>query len=186
MSKTISVSQMAKVCKVSTETIRRWIDKGAIASSKTLGGHRRILIDDFLKFLKQNDMPYDRRLLDQKRRILIIDDESGVIDILKGYVAELEEDYEVDSASSGFEAGQRVAESSPDIIFLDIVMPGMDGFEVCQMLKNDIHTKDIRIIAMTGYATDENIQKIMECGAGACLKKPFSFETFKDAILSLD
>ena len=177
---------MAKICMVSTETIRRWIDKGAIRSVKTLGGHRRILVQDFFEFLTKNKIPYDRRLFDEKRKVLIVDDDSGVVELLKRFIGKLEEEFEVDSAENGFAAGQKVLANEPDIIFLDLIMPGMDGFEVCKNIKNNPRTKDVKVIAVTGYPTEDNLQKIKDCGATATLIKPFVFAQFEDAINALD
>ena len=184
--KTISVSQMAKVCKVSTETIRRWIDRGAVRSTKTLGGHRRITLDDFLRFLNENNIPYDRRLFAEKRRILIVDDEDSVIEMLEGYIKDLEEDFEIDVAKNGFQAGIKVTEEYPDIIILDIIMPGMDGIEVCEKLKSDKRTREIKVIAITGYASQENVQRMLNAGAVMVLRKPFGFEDFEKAHKGLD
>jgi excisionase family DNA binding protein len=184
--KTVSVSEMAKICKVSTETIRRWIDRGAIKSTKTLGGHRRITLDDFLKFLNENNIPYDRRLFAERRRILVVDDEDSVVDMLKEYIEALEEDFEMDVAKNGFQAGVKVTEDYPDVIILDIIMPGMDGIEVCERLKADKRTREIKVVAITGYASQENVQRMLDAGAALVLRKPFTFEEFQKAILSFD
>lgn len=184
--KTVSVSQMAAVCKVSTETIRRWIDRGAIKSTKTLGGHRRISLAEFLKFLNENNIPYDRRLFAEKRKILVVDDEDAVVEMLLGYIEDLEEDFEIDIAKNGFQAGVKVTDDYPDVIILDIIMPGMDGIEVCERLKADKRTREIRVVAITGYASQENVQRMLDAGAVDVLRKPFSFEDFQKVVMSLD
>jgi len=61
---------------------------------------------------------------------------------------------------------------SPDVVLLDLMMPGMDGFQVCERLKKDSATKNIRVIAMTGYPSAMNTEKILAAGAEICLPKP--------------
>jgi len=61
-------------------------------------------------------------------------------------------------------------------------MPGMDGFEVCKQLKEDPRTRAIRIIAMTGYPTPENMERIVNLGAEVCIQKPFTNQVLLDTI----
>jgi CheY-like chemotaxis protein len=61
-------------------------------------------------------------------------------------------------------------------MLLDLMMPGMDGFEVCSRLKADNATKNIRVVAMTGYPSDENVNRILAAGAECCLAKPLDRE----------
>jgi CheY-like chemotaxis protein len=80
-------------------------------------------------------------------------------------------------ASNGFDAGILVGSFHPGVIFLDLMMPGMNGFEVCRTIKSDPDNRDIRIIAMTGYYTDENKNRIVAEGAETCLAKPVDTDT---------
>jgi CheY-like chemotaxis protein len=80
------------------------------------------------------------------------------------------------SAYDGFEAGRQVAAHKPTVILLDIMMPGIDGIEVCRSLKQDPDASDIRVVAMTGYYTPEIEKKILAAGAQVLLKKPFASE----------
>jgi CheY-like chemotaxis protein len=85
-------------------------------------------------------------------------------------------------AYDGFEAGQLIYEIKPDLILLDLVMPGMDGYSVCERIKNNDATSDIRIIAMTGVGTEENIKRILNAGAESCLKKPIDVKALTEII----
>ncbi|MCK5092197.1 MAG: response regulator, partial [Gammaproteobacteria bacterium] len=69
----------------------------------------------------------------------------------------------------------------PNIVLLDLMMPGLDGFEVCRQLKDNPATSAIRVIAMTGYRTEENVKRIIEAGAEECLVKPIE----QDSLLEL-
>lgn len=106
-----------------------------------------------------------------KQRILIVDDERINIDIL---VDTLTPEYETFIAKNGYQALQRVAGHLPDLILLDIMMPEMDGFEVCRRLKSDATTRDIPVIFITalGDARDESIG--LKAGAIDYLGKPIN------------
>ncbi len=107
----------------------------------------------------------------KKQRILVVDDERINIDIL---VDTLNPEYETFVAKNGYQALQRVASHLPDLILLDIMMPEMDGFEVCRRLKSDETTRDIPVIFITalGDETDESIG--LESGAIDYLVKPIN------------
>ena len=70
------------------------------------------------------------------------------------------------------EAGIKVVQFRPDLVILDLIMPRMDGFEVCRYLKKDSATSGIKILVLTGYDTEENREEIMEAGADDYLAKP--------------
>jgi DNA-binding response OmpR family regulator len=102
--------------------------------------------------------------------ILIVDDTEANIDIL---VETLGDDYEVMVAMDGEDAMEMAEEDPPDLILLDIMMPGMDGFEVCEKLKSSSETALIPIIFMTGKTDKEDKDKGMRLGAIDYIVKPF-------------
>lgn len=107
-----------------------------------------------------------------KKKILVVDDEKDIVDILK-YNLERENDFEVLTASNGKEALE-AAESIPDLILLDIMMPELNGFEVCKQLKYNPKTSRIPIIFLT--AKENEIDEILgfEIGADDYINKPIS------------
>jgi len=104
------------------------------------------------------------------KKILIVDDDPLILDLLTKILSA--QKYETDVASSGFEAGAKVAKFEPDLIILDLIMPKMSGFEVCRQIKEDPDTSHIKILAITGYDTEENREKIMKAGADDYMAKP--------------
>ena len=91
----------------------------------------------------------------EKPTILIVDDEPYNIDYLEQELVDLE--YETVSAANGNEALQRVEESNPDMILLDIMMPEMDGFEVLKLLKSDPKTRDIPVVVISAMSDIDNV-----------------------------
>ena len=104
------------------------------------------------------------------KKILIVDDDIYMQDLLTEILSR--EEYETETASSGFEAGTKVVKFKPGLVILDLIMPLMSGFEVCRMIKEDPDTSHIKILALTGYDTEENRKKIMEAGADGYMTKP--------------
>lgn len=173
-------NEVAELLRVSPVTIRQWAQKDLIKATTTAGGHRRFLRQDVEKFARQRGMELSS---DGPPRVLVVDDNRS----FARYLADLlgNQSLEAETALDGFDAGRKVLQFDPDIVLLDLKMPGMDGFSVCQQLKEDEATSQIRIIAMTGYYTPENEVKILQAGAEACLAKPFDKAVLFD-VMALD
>jgi putative two-component system response regulator len=108
--------------------------------------------------------------------VLIIDDTEMNIDIL---VAALAQDYEVSVAMDGESALQIIAENPPDLILLDIMMPRMDGYQVCERLKSGEKTRKIPIIFLTALAEEQDEARGLQLGAVDYIIKPFSPELIR-------
>jgi len=107
----------------------------------------------------------------EKPLILTVDDEEMNLELLEILMIPL--GYQVEKAKNGKEALEKIAERSPDIILLDVMMPGMDGFEVCRILKEDEKTRDIPVVMVTALNQIENKVTGIETGADDYLIKPF-------------
>jgi len=166
--KLLTPNEVAELLLVSPTTVRFWAQKGAIKAQTTPGGHRRFNYKDVEAFAESRGMNLKG---DNETRILIIDDDVALGSYLVSLFDRVE-NVETELANYSFEAGIKVRNFKPHVVLLDIMMPGMDGFQVCQMMKADPSMKNIRIIAMTGYPSDENVEKILAAGAEVCLEKP--------------
>jgi putative two-component system response regulator len=112
---------------------------------------------------------------DDKKIILVVDDTPDNIQLLSGL---LKTDYKVKAATSGDKAITIANKSpQPDLILLDVVMPQMDGHEVCQKLKSEASTRHIPIVFVSGNTSDGEIKQGMDLGAAGYLGKPV--DTFK-------
>ena len=111
--------------------------------------------------------------------LLVVDDAPDNIQLLSGL---LKETYKIKAATSG-EKALMIARKTPppDLILLDVMMPGMDGYEVCRQLQADALTRSIPVVFVTGHATKEERQRGLDMGAAAYLSKPVApaelFET---------
>ncbi len=108
----------------------------------------------------------------ERATILVVDDTPENLTLMSGL---LKENYKVKIANSGEKALKIAAsETPPNLILLDIMMPGLDGFEVCRQLKNDPETKDIPVIFLTAKSEIEDEKKGLELGAVDYITKPIS------------
>ena len=116
----------------------------------------------------------------EKKVILVVDDAPAIIDLLAGL---LKGKYKVKAALNG-KVALRIAQSAkpPDLILLDIVMPGMNGLEVCKELKKNAETTNIPIVFLSGEADEEACERGMEIGGAAYLKKPVEPESLFSVI----
>ncbi|MEW6058944.1 MAG: response regulator [Actinomycetota bacterium] len=107
----------------------------------------------------------------RKPRILIVDDDPVIIRLLQ--INFRLEGYEVDAASRGEEALRLVQEHRPDVVVLDVMMPGLDGWEVCRQLKADPAVRHIPVIFLSARAQDEDRQRGYALGVDEYVTKPF-------------
>lgn len=170
--KHLSTTDVARMLGVAVGSVANWIDSNKLKAGRTPGGHRRVAKADLLDFIRRHNLPVPAELVGAKPRILIVDDEPDVAKWMAGLVQEHHPDYEVKQAHDGFAAGEIVGSWWPNVVLLDLRMPGLDGYEVCRRIKSGPNGKDIAVIAITG---DDSLQargRIIECGAVACLTKP--------------
>lgn len=106
------------------------------------------------------------------RTLLIADDQEGIRSLVR---MTLESDaYEIIEAADGNQALSLARQHRPDVILLDVMMPGQSGFDVCRALKGDPDTADIKIALLTAVAQDRDVAEGRDAGADEYLTKPFS------------
>jgi excisionase family DNA binding protein len=182
----LTVSQASKYCKVSPKTIINWIEGGHIKAYKTVGGHRRIKQEDLDEFLRKNAMPVPEELKgEQRKKILVVDDDKIIVETIVQALEEDEHGFEMISASDGFEAGLQVSHFKPDLVILDIMMPDINGYEVCQKIKCNPLTKDTKVIVLSAYLDENAFKQMKDYGADACFSKPLPLGQLKTEVFKL-
>jgi len=175
-----STHQVAKFCKVHLTTIINWVNDGTLNAYTTPGGHRRIKKEDMIKFMMDFKIPIPKEIAQDIKRILIIDDDIEMLEELEEALKSKK--FKIELALNGFEAGRKIYRRKPDLILLDFKMPGMDGFQVCELLKKDEETENITIIAVTALNMEEDIKKIKKCGVKKIIHKPVDISKLKKII----
>jgi excisionase family DNA binding protein len=179
MKTVFTTGEAAKICKVSQQTIIRCFDNGQLKGFRVPGSRfRRIPREALYKFMKDNGIPTDA-LESGKRKVLLVDDDAELVELIHKV---LEEDgrFEVRIAANGFDAGMMVKEYRPDLIVLDVMLPDINGKEVCQRVRADPSLEDVRILCISGMIEEDKIQELKLSGADDFLHKPFVIEELVD------
>src|SRR6266567_3544537 len=165
MKTVFTTGEAAKICKVSQQTIIRCFDNGQLKGFRVPGSRfRRIPREALYKFMKDNGIPTDA-LESGKRKVLLVDEDGR---------------FEVRIASNGFDAGMMVKEYRPDLIVLDVMLPDINGKEVCHRVRADPSLEDVRILCISGMIEEDKIQELKLSGADDFLHKPFDIEELID------
>ena len=119
--------------------------------------------------------------MDKSQRILVVDDQPTNRTILMRFLAET--GYEMLEAGDGFEAVEIATEHDPDLILLDIMMPGRDGFEVCRILKSQEETAAIPVIFLSAKSDSRDVELAFELGGCDYITKPFHTSEVKARVI---
>ena len=140
-----TTGEAAKVCKVSQQTIIRCFDNGTLKGFRVPGSRfRRIPRDLLFQFMQENGIPTDA-LESGKRKVLIVDDDEELVELLVD-VFERDKRFDIRTANNGFDAGMTVKEFRPDLVVLDVMLPDINGKEVCQKIRSDKSLEKVRVI----------------------------------------
>jgi excisionase family DNA binding protein len=175
MKTVFTTGEAAKICKVSQQTIIRCFDNGQLKGFRVPGSKfRRIPREALYKFMKDNGIPTDA-LESGKRKVLLVDDDVDIVEMIH---KSLEDDgrFEVRIAANGFDAGMMVKEYRPDLIILDVMLPDINGKEVCHRVRSDNTLEEVRIICISGMVEEDKIQELKLAGADDFLHKPFDVD----------
>lgn len=177
----LTPQEVATMLMVSPVTVRQWARSGKLAADTTPGGHRRFLRREVERFARAHGLTL-RPDLDDALRVLIVDDDRQ----FQGFLAEVLAPYgtkvQIETANDGFEAGRKAQAFRPDVMLLDIRMPGLDGITVCHQVKDDPYTRGTRVIGLTGYYSPDYAERILTAGADLCLAKPIEAAALLEAV----
>ncbi len=114
------------------------------------------------------------------KSILVVDDEKAISFALEHLMKA--EGYDVSTVGDGLQAIDTVNQTHPDLILLDVSLPGRDGYEVCQTIRSSSQTRDVKIVMMSARSRDIEIEKGLAMGANAYLTKPFSLVSIAQTV----
>lgn len=175
-SKTVfTTGEAAKICKVSQQTIIRCFDNGTLKGFRVPGSRfRRIPRDMLFAFMRDNGIPTDA-LESSRRKILIVDDDESLVELMAD-AFNGDGRFEVRTANNGFDAGMLVKEFRPDIVVLDLMLPDINGKEVCQRVRMDPTMEMVRIICISGMVDQDKVNELRAAGANDFMQKPFAVD----------
>ena len=174
-----TTGEAAKICKVSQQTIIRCFDNGTLKGFRVPGSRfRRIPRDQLFAFMKDNGIPTDA-LESGKRKVLIVDDDEELVELMAD-AFERDGRFDIRIANNGFDAGMLVKEFRPDLVVLDVMLPDINGKEVCQRVRSDDSLEAVKIICISGMVEQDKVADLKDAGANDFIQKPFSIDQLID------
>ena len=184
MKTVFTTGEAAKICKVSQQTIIRCFDSGQLKGFRVPGSRfRRIPREQLYSFMRENGIPTDA-LDSGKRKVLVVDDDEDLVELICDTL-ERHGLLEVRSVNNGFGAGMLIKEFRPDLIVLDVMLPDINGKEVCTLVRSQKTMDDVRIICISGMVEADKIQQLLDAGANEFMKKPFDVDDLLGRICQL-
>ena len=184
MKTVFTTGEAAKICKVSQQTVIRCFDSGQLKGFRVPGSRfRRIPREHLFAFMRENGIPTDA-LESGKRKILVVDDDVELVELITD-VLERDGRFEVRSVNNGFDAGMMVKDYKPDLIVLDVMLPDINGKEVCQRVRSDKAMDSVQIICISGMVEDDKVDGLKQAGANDFMRKPFEVDRLIERICQL-
>lgn len=174
-----SALEVANICGVVNQTAINWIKNNYLKAFTTPGGQYRVYAEDLMKFLQDRNMriPEELEAIVQEdaseHSILIVDDDKELNDLLKTFLERKLDNFTVYQAFDGYEAGSMLYRIKPNIVVLDIDLPGTNGHEICKKIKSDKELGSPFVLAVTGMDDPEEKEQMIKDGADYFMSKPF-------------
>lgn len=182
MKKYYRTIEISNLLGVTSATVNTWINSGELLSYKTIGGHNRINGDVFFEFLIKNKIPIPSEFdMYNRPKLLIVEDEPDIVKFILMVIKKTEYLVETDVAKDGYMAGNKVVTFKPDIVILDIMLPGIDGFEICRRIREQLSDRT-KVLAVTANPSEEYKRRILEAGADLFMKKPMLVDELRKII----
>jgi len=173
---------------VSPITVRSWANSGYLKPQLTPGGHRRFSLREVQSFASERgglfgpsasamlEADSEPNVSTVSPQVLIVDDDADIAELLGEHLKRLRPGVELLYAIDGFEAGSLMQEHVPSLIFIDIMMPGIRGDSVCRFIKRNPKARHVPVVGMTGFPSEENVERMKTAGALAVVGKPFDMQ----------
>jgi len=174
----LSTGEAAEVLGVGVTTIKRWIQLGLLRAVRTPGGHWRIPASEIARLRKQMEKSGNA-----PRRMLVIEDDPGVCDLIREWLATSEWDFDVWCEHDGVLGLMRLGQMQPDLLVLDLALPGMDGVEVLRRVRSAPEFSQLRVIVVSGHLNDGDLStRLAQARPDEALAKPIEREPFLAAV----
>lgn len=178
--KPLTTGKIAKYCKVNVKTVLKWIADGKLQAYQLPSGENRIAVTNFISFLVSYDMPVPEAFQKSLQpKILIVDDDELVVSSIKRNLKK--ETFLIESATNAFMAGKQIGAFKPDLILLDLQMPGLNGYDVLRYIREDASTSHIKVVIVSGHVSRKDNTELLKLEVNGILEKPIS----KDELLKV-
>jgi two-component system, OmpR family, response regulator len=159
--KPLNVGLVAKICQVSKKTVLNWIYRDALKAFTTYGGHYRVWPGDLKEFITRSGLDVPFNYIDERQTtFLIVDDDSIFANFLKEAIYLEYPESNIIITDDGYEALFLLGEKKPNVVFLDLRMPKIDGYQVLELLRNRKKDAQLKIVVLSGYIDEEARQRL--------------------------
>lgn len=185
-----TTTEAARLCRLSNSTIIRCFDSGELLGFRVPGSRfRRIPRASLLGFMKKNGIPIPNDVIagsvaNEALRMLIVEDDADTQRVIEKTFAH-DNRFDIRTAVDGFTAGFQVVSFKPDIVLLDILLPGVDGREVCRLIRRVPGLDHVKILAVTGVTGPEKVKALFAAGIDDYLAKPFTADILRAKVEAL-
>jgi len=152
---------IAQLMGVSLSQVNAWIYNNELIADIVVDGHHRFQLEKVKTFAQTKDIEIVNQ--SNQQRLLIVDDEPLFAEYLKDALSEQYNELDIDICFNGFAAGLKINNFNPTVVLLDIMMPAIDGLQVCEQINQDPLLSHIRIIAMSGGIDDDTHKNSCLC-----------------------
>jgi excisionase family DNA binding protein len=169
----LTLGEAARYLGVAQSTVRKWADADRVETFKTPGGHRRFRRDDLDRFMQGasgEQLPTSRRG-DGPPVILVVDDDAAVRAVIRECLER--EGFAVTEGANAQQGIDRINQRIPDLMMIDVSMPGMDGWEMLRRIREKLDVKDLPVVVFSGKVSPEELGHAPQRGAQGYLRKPF-------------
>jgi excisionase family DNA binding protein len=181
-----STIEAAKLLGVSVRTVQLWVERGALEGWKTAGGHRRInaqSVDNYIAKHQTRELSASARRGNSKRRVLIVEDNPTVCKFYEAAIKSWGLQIEVSVQKNGFDGLIEIGKRIPDLLIVDIYMPGMDGLQMINSLYKSETLSSEQIIIISGLS-DASIAERGGVPAGVSFfSKPVNIDVLREVVL---
>ncbi len=182
-----SALEVANICGVVNQTAINWIRNGYLKAFSTPGGQYRVYQDDLIEFMMKRHMRIPSDLVPEEKSdvagtILIVDDDRGLNNVVTKYFTKKFPNFDICQAFDGFEAGVQFVEKKPDLVLLDLNLPGLDGFSLCSRINESDEFGKPLVFIITSLNDDGIEEKVKDMGAKEFFRKPLNLVEVSDAV----
>ncbi|MBU0755806.1 MAG: response regulator [Planctomycetes bacterium] len=185
MKRVYTTGDVARICNVTIRTVIKWFESGELKGFKIPNSRdRRIPRENLIAFMQKHGMPLQNIDLDNRRRILVADDEDGILFVLKKFLGDIGI-FDIETASSGLETGMKLTSFRPHLLLLDHLLGDTTSNEVVRNVSQNPDLNSLKIIIMSGYVSDDEVAVMLQEGIDDFIRKPFDLEEVKTKVFQL-
>lgn len=174
-----TTGEVARLCGFSPSAVLHWIHSGKLRAYSSPGRQHRVDPHELERFLREHEMEVPPELAERTQsRILIVDDDPDVSRILAQMLQRSGLACQVETAAGGVGACARVPQFRPDLIVLDLIMPELDGAELCRAVRSCAEFKNTRFLVVTGAPNHPRLKDALDAGADGWMAKPVAYADF--------